>query len=787
MRFYTKHIDCLYAFLISHIMKRKIIYTIITFLILTTSINAQHAIGSWQNYLSYHNVIRTAPAGNLIYAVGNGDLFSYDKEDESIQCYWKNNLLTDTDISYIAYQREYKTLIVVYSNANIDLIVNDKEVYNLPDYMNKNMTQNKTVNHISFAKEYAYLSTDFGIVVLNLKKKEINNAYILNKKINACAVDDNKIYAASTNGLLTGLLTDNLLDINNWKNVSNTIYSFISMFNDELIGNITSSGVYIINRQNYSYSQLTGGNFNYMQVCNDKLLAGNENSLAIIDNINKIHYLNHGLKAPYIFYENGIYWAAGKENGLMGLTYNETKNTLEVKVSSILPDSPKRNLPNYMKFEGERLFITGGGNTNNNHPGTIMMFENNTWSNFQEEGISEKTGVSYSNISSIAQDPTDDRHHFASSVTQGLYEFYDYEFINHYTYDNSPLEVATPITNPDYYKNFVRINGLTYDNDNNLWMLNCEAEHPIHVLKPDKKWVNLHYPEVTNITSFEHIFFDQRGWLWATATGIIDKTGIFCLNTNGTLEDNTDDHHKLMKSFINQDGTKLDYITYCMAIDKEGAIWVGTNHGPLLFSNPSKFFDENFYCTQIKVPRNDGTNLADFLLSNDIIKTIAIDGANRKWIGTNSNGVYLISPDGLETIHHFTVDNSPLLSNSISYITIHPRTGEVFIGTSLGLVSYQSDATEAGENFSDNVYAYPNPVKPDYTGVITVTGLVRDSDVKITNVNGKLIYSGTSVGGQFTWNGLNSQGDRVPSGIYFVLAADQDGKQSVATKILIVK
>lgn len=769
-------------------MKKKIIYIGILFLTIIPFLHAQHAIGSWQNYLSYHNVTHTEPAGNLIYALGNGSLFSYDKEDTSIQCYWKNYLLNDTEISYISYQKDYKTLIIIYSNANIDLLVNDTEVYNLPDYMNKNMAQDKTINHICFSKEYAYLSTSFGVIVLNLKKREISNTYILNKSINACAVDNDKIYAASSEGLLTGLLTDNLLDANNWNKVSSIIYSSLSIYNDELIGNISSNGIYHINKSDYNHSLLINGYYNFMYIYNDKLLAGNNNTLILFNNINKHYLINHNFNTAHVSYENGIYWAGEYENGLASFKYNETNNIVETIVSSIIPNSPKRNYPYYMKFEGERLLITGGGITNTvlDREGTIMMYENNTWSSFQEENISEITGVPYKNMTSIVQDPMDEKHHFASSASQGLYEFYDKKFHKHYSIEkDSPLESALP-NNPSK-ENFVRVNGLIYDNEMNLWMLNCTSNNHIHILNKEGKWKSFHYSEIlTPPTNFEHTLFDRRGWLWAAST-YFSRSGIFCLNTNGTLENTKDDKHRFFSSFVNQDGNTVNNRIYCLAEDKEGVIWIGTDGGPIILNNPSNAFENNFTCTQIKIPRNDGTNLADFLLVNDVIKVIAIDGANRKWIGTTSSGLYLLSADGMETIQHFTEDNSPLLSNSITSLAIHPRTGEVFIGTSKGLVSYQSDATEAGESFSEDVYAYPNPVKSDYNGVITVTGLVKDTDIKITNVNGKLIYNGTSVGGQFTWNGRNMQGNKVPSGIYFVLASDKEGKQGIATKILIVK
>ena len=768
-------------------MMKKAIFTLIyIFATIGTIFAQQQAIGNWRSHLSYHNVTYTEPAGEIIYALGNNGLFSYNTDDTSIQCYEKANPLTDTEITHIAYSKEYKTLVIMYSDYNIDFLVNNRDVYNLPDYMNKDI-KNKDINHVYLTKEYAYLATSFGVIILNLKKREITNAYVLNKKVNSCTVDDEKIYAATDEGLFTGILTDNLLDISNWKKVSDTSYTYLSMYNDNLIGYINPQGIFLINKQDYSYSLIGSGYFNSMKIYADKLIASNNNSAIIFNDLNNKKYFNSKeFEIAHLSYYNGTYWAGGYEDGLMKLKINESNNLFEAVLSNIIPNSPIRNLPYFIKFEGERMFVTGGGLTSQilDNKGTIMTFENNTWDYFQEDGITEVTGLHYRNITSIVEDPRDRKHHFASSAGQGLYEFYDNQFVKLYGLDNSTLESALP--DSQHKNEYVWVNGLVYDNNQNLWMLNCTPYHQIHILDRNNKWIPLGYAEIGNPLNFECALIDRRGWLWAAAT-YQQRGGLFCLDHRETLEDPSDDQHKFYTKYINQDGTILDYSIYCLAEDKDGVIWIGSSQGPLVVTNPSKVFKDEFYFTQIKVPRNDGTNLADFLLANTLVKTIAIDGANRKWIGTEHEGVYLLSQDGMETIHHFTAENSPLLSNSISSIAINPHTGEVFIGTSKGLISYQSDATEGGDQLSEDAYAYPNPVKSDYTGVITVTGLVRDTDVKITNTSGKLIYSGTSVGGQFTWNGRNLQGNKVASGIYFVLAADKDGKQGIATKIVIIR
>ena len=266
--------------------------------------------------------------------------------------------------------------------------------------------------------------------------------------------------------------------------------------------------------------------------------------------------------------------------------------------------------------------------------------------------------------------------------------------------------------------------------------------------------------------------------------------GLFCIDMNSTLEDTEDDRIKAFnEKFIDQDGGSVEvYYINDITEDHNGDIWVMTDKGPYVLYNTEKVFEDNYHFTKIKVPRNDGTNYADYLLDGAYTTCIEIDAANRKWIGTLSNGLYLIGPDGLESIHHFTKDNSPLPSNAIEGLALNHKTGELFIGTDKGLVSYMSDATRAEEVYDEEkVYAYPNPVTPDYDGLITVVGLKANSHVKIINTAGRLVAEGTSLGGSFTWDGRTPQGQRVSTGVYYVLGSDEEGNEGIVTKVLFVK
>ena len=236
---------------------------------------------------------------------------------------------------------------------------------------------------------------------------------------------------------------------------------------------------------------------------------------------------------------------------------------------------------------------------------------------------------------------------------------------------------------------------------------------------------------------------------------------------------------------VDQDG-KTYQIINCIAKDLDGNVWVGTNQGPLVFYSPSDIlYGGNTIAQKVKIPRNDGSGLADYLLNTEEITTIIVDGANRKWFGTKNAGAYLFSEDATKEINSLDSESSPLPSNWITSIAIDPNSGEVFIGTDYGTLSYRGAATESTDDMNQ-VYVFPNPVREDYYGPITITGLVNDADVKITDISGNLVSIPEVLGGQAIWDGNNQGGERAKTGVYIVFISNKDGTKTFITKILLI-
>lgn len=646
-------------------------------------------IGTWKAYMAYHDITEIEKGGNILYVLASDNLYSYNTNDHSIQTYDKTTVLSDCGIAHIAWCQGAKSLVILYSNNNIDILDQSDNITNLSDYYNKSMTEDKTVYSIDINGQYAYLSTGFGIVIINVSKAEITNTYNLGFRIDYSYVEGNYIYAASsTKGLYRGLMTDNLLDKSNWSRV----------------------GDYVPRTK----------------TVDPELLA--------------------------------------------------LAQTLD-------PGGPKYNYFGFMRFTQGRLYTCNGvfgASYDPQRPGTIQVLDNDGWTIYQDN-IAELTGHSYMDLSELDVDPADKNHVYAGGRT-GLYEFRNGQFVKHYNYDNSPIVAVTGL---EGNKDYVLVQGIKYDTSKNLWCLNSYGKNNILLFSNNTEWTQkfkeeLMLTQTMSLQNMKNIIFDSRGLMWFINEHW-NKPSLICYqpSTEGI---------KVYSSFVNEDGTTVN-VTFvrCVAEDKDRNIWIGTNMGPLqLPANQIGTDDDTF--NQIKVPRNDGTNLADYLLTGVDVTCMAVDGGGRKWFGTNGLGAYLISEDNYSEIHHFTVSNSDIISNNVQSIAIDQQTGEVFFGTDKGLCSYMSDATEPNEEMNkDNVYAYPNPVRPDYMGLITVTGLSYDADVKIVTSNGVLVAQGRSNGGMFTWDGTDLKGKRVVSGVYFVQTTTQDGSSGTVCKIAIVR
>ena len=434
-----------------------------------------------------------------------------------------------------------------------------------------------------------------------------------------------------------------------------------------------------------------------------------------------------------------------------------------------------------MRFLNNKLYTCNGDYT---HSSGIQIYDNNNWINYQNEGISDVTGLSYMGAFCLDVDPKNENHIFAGS-RNGLYEFKDGQFVSFYNSNNSPIEPFDGKT-----LEYELVSDVKYDSNGDIWLLNSSAPNTSMIRYVNGSFTKLNHAELMKLNSsaiknrsnaeMRGIFFDSQGLMWFVNNNWYTPA-FYQYDTNS-------DKLTAYENFVNQDGTVQNpqLGVRCIAEDLQHNIWIGTSAGPFVFER-KEINNGGTTLTQVKVPRNDGTNYADYLLANTDILSMAIDGGNRKWFGTNGNGVYLISADNMTQILHFTTADSPLLSNIVKSIAVNPASGEVFFGTDNGLCSYISDATQSNtEMTSDNVWAYPNPVEPNYTGPITITGLTLNADVKILSANGAIINEGRSNGGTYTWDGCDQKGRRVASGVYMVATATSDGKKGTVCKIAII-
>jgi len=738
-------------------------------------------VGQWREHLSYNQAICVTPSGEGVFCATPYALFSVDITDNSIQRYSKINGLHETGIQTIQWDSAAHKLIVAYNNSNIDILQNGR-IYNIDAIKQKAISADKTIYNIFCYNGFAYCSSGLGIIVVDENKYEVKDTYVIgvagsNIKVNGLTTDGISFYAATDEGLKQAPVnTVNLADYRNWQlpggfnglpagtcnNVLSVQNKIIAQKNDSL---------FILNGNTWSLFYTDGWNINNITATQDRILISEQKAGAarvlVINNaaaIEKIIVQNNVLVSPAqaINLQNTV-WVADTISGLLAYS--------SAVAQRYQPNSPYSIATGEMTVKDNVLWAASGtvtpSFTNTFLKNGVYKFSNNEWTNYTIDNYPAMDSLY--DIITAAVDPKDNTL-WAGSFGGGLLHLAADNTISVFK-QNSPLSPS--FTNLNNYF----IAGLAFDRDNNLWIADYGAVQNIAVKKADGTWSKFFTPFSLINNAVSQIVIDDFNQKWIVSPG----NGLICLNSGQAIDISSDDQWKLYTTG-NGAGNLPSSNVLCIAKDKNSFIWVGTAKGVGVIQCPQQIFTSNGCDAVLPVVQQD--NFAGYLFGDEIVQTIAVDGADRKWVGTK-NGVWLISPDGANIIYRFTQDNSQLLDNDVRKITIDGKTGEIFFATAKGICSFRSTATEGGTE-NTNVLVFPNPVPPGYTGTIAIRGLVDNAIVKITELDGRLVYQTRALGGQAVWNGKNYKGGNVSTGVYLVLVSDDTRTEKIATKIVFI-
>jgi len=762
---------------------------------------AQLAPGEWAYHLSMTNSTKVAEAGQRIYFLCDGGIFYFNKTDNSVEPFNKN--LSGSDFYGIAYNESTKSLIISYKSSAVDVIHEDEIVHPILDIKRKNISGDKLIYNVTNRDKLCYLSCGFGIVVLDVEKLEIKDSYIIGQEGNYLPVYDvdfidDQIFAGTKEGLkYAPLSSSNLLDYSNWKDVENIAlqkynYNILEIgwnrlwtvhFSEEWHGDVTISrhAPDIWYQGNPEINVIKDIKFNdeMLVYCSEnKVVVFNQDKGKILEIDQYTSISNNDIPiepASAIIDDDQNIWIADKNYG--AIRYSNGTFT------QLSPDGPLSNSVYSLAYADGKLYSSAGG---------ISASYGNLWKSFQintfEDGKWETIDKNTSNVDSKIADvvqvlplPGEPNHFYAATYSSGIIEFKDGKVIKTYNASNSELESAVPGND-----SYIRVGGMDFDSQGNLWVSNSEVAKNLHVLRTDGEWEGFALPDLDQGYVIGKVLVDANDNIWMTIPKNIttsSPSGLYVMSNSGS-----DYLHLNVKSyFTNGEDEVITSMNKVNDIieDNDGEIWVGTSDGIAVYTDPENVFSENpYYASTPGVDENDG--IYHPLLRNSNITALAVDGANRKWCGTANKGLFLVSADGTDEIEHYTTENSDLLSDAITSLAYDGKNGILYVGTQAGLAALRTDSKNAYNVFT-NVYAYPNPVREGYTGDIYITGLTNDANVKITTVSGRLVYETTSLGGQAVWPGTDLAGKRVHTGVYLAFCASADGTASTVTKILFIR
>lgn len=814
-------------------MKRTHIIIILAFVIglYSNFISAQkQPIGTWKVFPTYstpaQKVVETT---DLVYYLTGGNLFSYDKKNDESYSYTTENKLNDNNITDIYYNHEKKYLVVCYESGNIDLLYDNGRVKNMSDIMDSSVTPPLTITNVFFDGDFIYVGTAFGIVKFNEPRAEVVTSGNYGKKINSLCVMGNRLVIHSDDCFKWIDKNSPLNDESRFTRLynHNEPYEMIPVSDNQMFVALKHPQyVLALHTINFENGNMVGWNTftSYHNVVPKYIIHGSDETIYYVAD-NTLYKVTDDITEEKVVEFPEEYDASysstlsGKESmwilnhqGLGNFSF-DGEGGVTVNTDYMHPNACTVGKVRYFytSWVNNRLYAQNSGITAYRFGGSTrgldvaqtcgyMDLDNGGYKDITAYPVYAKAPIIqtqqriYGNYAisptGFAEDPTDTSICFVATADDGIYKVKDGQVIGRYDSDNSPL-----LLNDNRHI----VYGISVDKAGNLWVIiNTKAytNSPLMVLPADK--VKLDPAEINEEDWYHPDLKDDDYWggmdvkifhcKKSNMVFIIQSSGeLFAYDTRGTLNNFKDDRIRLWEGFTDQDGKefKPNFLS-AICEDNNGKVWIGSNEG-LIEISPSNALNPNMTVTRIKVPRNDGSNLADYLLGTDLTMDISVDAANRKWIATYGSGLYCVSSSGNEIIHNFTSDNSPLVTDKINCVYADKAIGTIYIGTDLGLMSYTSDATPSKENY-DDILVYPNPVKPEYRGDVNITGLMDNSLVKIADVSGNVVAQGRSEGGRYVWNVCNSAGVRVKTGVYYVMVSQNATGSSTAAvaKIMVI-
>lgn len=754
----------------------------ISVLFFTSNLLTQVSIDyTWENFLPHYNLHLIEHSPTKIYSSNGTTILVYDKEDKSVEELSRINGLNEADITILKYFNSWDILFIGYSNGNIDIIKNNS-IKNIPYIKNNTIPYAKKINHFSKVKNRVFISTAYGISVFNPNTSLIENSYYLGLNnnyltVNGTVLANDTLFAATNFGVYKADYYSNLNDFNNWV-LQNQIpidkYNTIEAVNNSVYVNY--DGVNWDEDTTYQYQSGSWTKFNLLAGNNTTQLNYSGNQLIAVhpyyadvfnNNGNKTFQIDlvngYAIEPRQIEFENDKFYIASANLGLVEVDTNKVGWTYIKK-------GPNTNKAASIDYANNKLYVAPGTITsswaNTWTRAEIYIYENNTWTAINNDN--EPTFDTIRDIAEIVVNPYNKNQVLAGSWFRGLIELNNAQLSQVYTPQNSSIQS----TNGFYWYG---IAGIDVDKQKNIWISNAKVTFQLHAKTPNNQWYRFYLGNylLPKDPVSKVLAHSNSPLIW---TLVPKKGNIIIYDYNNTLADTTDDN-TLMLDHSLTNGNIPGQNIYDIIEDSLKHIWVCTNEGIGVFTTPEQVFNPS-YSNCIKPIAGNGLPL----LYNEQVQCVALDHLNRKWFGT-TNGIYLTNATGTKILTHFNYQNSPLLSSDIKDLVYSKSSNSLFIATAKGLMQMTIHEAYSPTNITE-INIYPNPVKPNYQGSIIIDGLGINTNVKITNINGDIVYEGFSISNKIEWNGNDFNGNRVSSGVYLIFANSNTSNQKATAKIL---